>query len=135
MPQSPASSGVSSSGSLKKSASECAANGRAPLSGLSELREVPLSSALELLGIHRKADSTFAALKVARTERWHVSTSQADFELIITGRLWFDTRARKGGAGALDLVMHVLELSCGGATRLLREALRSAQRRPRPMPS
>jgi hypothetical protein len=48
------------------------------------------------------------------SRRFHVSCSNCDFRLILTGERWFDelvettsTRRGVGGGGAIDLVMHL----------------------------
>ena len=58
-----------------------------------------------------KPDLTFTPAKDAGSRRWHALTTQGDFEILTTGLKWYDTRARKGGGGAIDLTMHVLGLS------------------------
>jgi hypothetical protein len=40
----------------------------------------------------------FIPVKDADSRRWHVHTTQGDFEILTTGLKWYDTRARKGGA-------------------------------------
>jgi hypothetical protein len=42
-----------------------------------------------------------------------------EFEILTTGPKWYDTRAKKGGGGAIDLAMHVLGLSFVDAVKLL----------------
>jgi hypothetical protein len=44
-----------------------------------------------------------------------------EFEILTTGVKWLDTRANKGGGGAIDLAMHVLHLSFVDAVKLLIE--------------
>lgn len=43
-----------------------------------------------------------------------------DFELLLRGPKFFDTRLQRGGGGAVDLVMHVRHVDFKGATNLLR---------------
>jgi len=75
--------------------------------------------ALASLATHIKADSTFVPFKDARTQRWHVHTERGDFEILTTGSKWYDTRARRGGGGAIDLAMHLCDLSFVDAVRRL----------------
>ena len=78
---------------------------------LTRLREMPAGDALALLAIHVKADPTYLALKADHSRRWHAHTNCGEFEILTTGLKWYDTRARRGGGGAIDLAMHVLGLS------------------------
>lgn len=89
---------------------------------LASLREMPSEDALALLAIYYKADSTYFPVKDARSRRWHVTTANGDFELLTTGPTkWYDTRAKKGGGGAIDLAMHLRKLSFVEAVELLTE--------------
>lgn len=78
---------------------------------LTRLREMPASDALALLATHVKADPTYVPVKANQSSRWHARTSRGEFEILTTGPKWYDTRARLGGGGAIDLAMHVLGLS------------------------
>lgn len=86
---------------------------------LSSLRDIPSEEALRLLAIHRKVDPTYVPVKDNRSCRWHVRTDCGEFEILTTGPKWYDTRAKKGGGGAIDLAMHLLQLSFRDAVRLL----------------
>jgi hypothetical protein len=88
---------------------------------LTPLREMPSEDALALLAIHCKPDSTFQPVKQSTTRRWHARTSGGEFEILTTGSKWYDTRAKIGGGGAIDLAMHVLRLSLVDAVRILIE--------------
>ena len=89
---------------------------------LAALRELPSDTALERIAISAKADSTYHPAKHRATRRWHVRTACGEFEILTTGTKWYDTRAKKGGGGAIDLTMHVLRLSFVDAVRrLIRE--------------
>lgn len=88
---------------------------------LTRIREMPSEDALTLLAIHCKADPTFHPVKQATTRRWHVLTTGGDFEILTTGVKWLDTRANKGGGGAIDLAMHVLHMSFIDAVKHLIE--------------
>lgn len=78
---------------------------------LTRLREMPAGDALALLAIHVKADPSYLPLKSDHSRRWHVRTTRGEFEILTTGPKWYDTRAHRGGGGAIDLAMHVLGLS------------------------
>jgi len=55
--------------------------------------------------------------------RWQASPAVPRhlFEVTTTGPKWYDTRAKIGGGGAIDLAMHLLELSFVDAVRILIE--------------
>ncbi len=86
---------------------------------LSELRALSSADALASLATLAKSDATFVPTKDPRTQRWHVHTERGDFEILTTGPKWYDTRARIGGGGAIDLAMHLLGLSFVDAVRRL----------------
>jgi hypothetical protein len=88
---------------------------------LARLPEQPSEEILARLAIHLKVDSTFAPAKDIRSRRWHVHAAGGDFEILTTGLKWYDTRARKGGGGAIDLTMHLLGGSFVEAVRFLTE--------------
>ena len=44
-------------------------------------------------------------------------------ELLVTGPKWYDTRAEKGGGGAIDLAMHLLRLDFVSAVKRLQAAI------------
>lgn len=86
---------------------------------LQRLRDIDCARVLELIDGHFKRDRSFVPVKNESTQRWHCSTVRGDFELLITGSKWFDTRARKGGGGAIDLVMALTGCSFVDAVRVL----------------
>lgn len=86
---------------------------------LTPLREMPSEDALALLAIFCKVDSTFQPVKQPTTRRWHARTSAGEFEILTTGPKWYDTRAKIGGGGAIDLAMHVLQVTFVDAVRIL----------------
>lgn len=75
---------------------------------------------LEKLGCCAKADNSFEPLSALGTQRCHVNAEREDFELLLLGPKIFDTRLKRGGGGAVDLVMHVRHVDFKGATALLR---------------
>ena len=86
---------------------------------LERLRDLPSEIALARLATTLKPDPTFMPIKDAGSRRWHAHTPYGDFEILTTGPKWYDTRARKGGGGAIDLAMHVLGLSFVDAVKHL----------------
>jgi hypothetical protein len=78
---------------------------------------------LDRLGCYWKADPTFAPIESKHTKRLHLNVEGVDFELLITGPKFFDPRAKRGGGGAVDLVMHLYGGDFRGAVRRLRAVL------------
>jgi hypothetical protein len=89
---------------------------------LTSLRGIPSEEALTLLAMYCKADPLYVPVKDPRSRRWHVRTPCGEFEILTTGPAkWYDTRAKKGGGGAIDLTMHLLQVSFVDAVKLLAE--------------
>ena len=86
---------------------------------LAALRRIPSEQVLRRLAIHMKPDPTYVPRKNLGTRRWHVLTDRGDFEILTSGRLWFDMRERRGGGSAIDLAMHLLGVSFVEAVRRL----------------
>ena len=84
---------------------------------LEKVRAVPLASILESLRYHVAVDRDFVPEKDARSQRWIVSSVRGSAELLVTGPKWFDTRVARGGGGAVDLVMHLENLSFVSAVK------------------
>jgi dihydrodipicolinate synthase/N-acetylneuraminate lyase len=91
------------------------------------LREIASEQVLVALSIHVKADSTYVPLKDSDSRRWHAQTTHGDFELITTREKWYDTRAKKGGHGAIDLAMHIMGVPFVQAVKLLCQELPRAK--------
>jgi hypothetical protein len=86
---------------------------------LTRLREMPAGDVLALVAIEVKADPTYLPIETGRSRRWHVRSARGQFEILTTGPKWYDTRARRGGGGAIDLAMHLLGVSFVEAVRHL----------------
>ena len=84
-------------------------------------RNLDAAVALLALANHAKRDPTFVPIKDRTTTRWHANVAGRDFELLLTGPKYFDTRAETGGGGAIDLAMHVLRADFKTATGALRK--------------
>lgn len=69
---------------------------------------------------YAKADCTFEPLSTQGTKRYQVNAEGQDFELLLRGPKFCDTRLKRGGGSALDLIMHVRHIDIKGATDLLR---------------
>jgi hypothetical protein len=89
---------------------------------LERLRALAALDVLRLLAEHTKLDQDFVPVRATRTCRVHVSANGADWELLVDGTRFFDTRARKGGGGAVDLVMHLWQVPFKRAVKMLKEA-------------
>jgi len=84
---------------------------------LARLRDMPVSDTLDALGLYWKRDPDFRPVKDKETIRVHVSIGGGVIELLATGAKWYDTRAEKGGGGAIDLTMHLLRLDFVSAVK------------------
>jgi hypothetical protein len=90
---------------------------------LEQWRELDALFVLDRLGCYAKRDVSFHPIKARKTARYHVNANGRDWELLITGPKFWDTRADNGGGGAVDLVMHLFSLDFRRALRMLRTAL------------
>jgi hypothetical protein len=86
---------------------------------LDALRSMPITETLNRLGLHWKRDPDFVPVKDKATVRLNVSIGGGAVELLATGPKWYDTRAQRGGGGAIDLAMHLLRLSFVDAVKRL----------------
>ncbi len=86
---------------------------------LERWRALDVLFVLGKLGFFAKADNTFEPVSAQGTQRYHVNADGQDFELLIRGPKFFDTRLNRGGGGAVDLVMHLRHVDFKGATHLL----------------
>jgi hypothetical protein len=77
--------------------------------------------ALAVLADYAKQDTSFVATTSVGTTRWHASAGGHDFEMLCSGPKFFDTRARRGGGGAVDLAMHLYGFSFKQAAKCLKE--------------
>ncbi len=91
-------------------------------SELVRLRGLAVLGVLHLMAEHTKLDRDFAPVRAFNTRRVHVTAAGADWELLVDGARFFDTRERKGGGGAVDLVMHLWRVPFKQAVKMLREA-------------
>ena len=90
---------------------------------LEKVRAVPLARVLESLRYHVAVDRDFLPTKDARSQRWIISSERGSTELLVTGPKWFDTRVARGGGGAVDLVMHLENLSFVSAVKRIASTL------------
>lgn len=90
---------------------------------LARLRELSCSQVLPLVCTFVKMDPDFTPIKNRYTQRWHLNVEGRDFELLTTGPKFFDTNAKSGGGGAIDLVMHLTGLTFKQSVKRLQEVL------------
>jgi hypothetical protein len=70
---------------------------------------------------HIKIDRTFLPTTSRLSSRWIVHAAGQDWEILCTGPKFWDTRAERGGGGAVDLVMHLHRISFKAAVKLLKD--------------
>ncbi|MFT4438211.1 hypothetical protein ACMX25_33230 [Caballeronia sp. 15715] len=78
---------------------------------------------LQKVGCCTKRDIPFHPVTARDTARYHVNAAGSDFELLLNGPKFWDTRANRGGGGAVDLAMHVFKSDFKRALRLLTATL------------
>jgi hypothetical protein len=91
-------------------------------SSLVRWRSLDATHVLRALADYAKQDVTFHPLKDHRTTRWHACIRGCEFELLLTGPKFWDTRAEKGGGGAVDLTRHLTGVGFTQAAELLTAA-------------
>lgn len=82
-------------------------------------RAMDSSLCLGALADHAKEDRSFQPCADQRTTRWHAYVAGQDVELLCTGPKFWDTRAKRGGGGAVDLAMHLFRLDFKHAVAML----------------
>lgn len=90
-------------------------------STLARWRSLDAARCLGAVADYAKKDLTFKARANPHTTRWHAHVAGHDVELLCTGSKFWDTRAERGGGGAVDLVVHLFSLDFKRAVRLLRD--------------
>jgi hypothetical protein len=90
---------------------------------LAQWRALDALDVLGRLGCYAKRDVSFRPVAAAGTTRYHVNANGRDWELLLTGPKFWDTRANKGGGGAIDLAMHLFALDFKRSVRMLRTVL------------
>jgi hypothetical protein len=89
---------------------------------LDHWRRLHADKVLLAMANHAKIDPMFVPVKDAVTRRWHASVGTREFELLLTGPKFWDTRACVGGGGAIDLACHLFGCSFKAAIRRLESA-------------
>jgi hypothetical protein len=89
------------------------ANQKMKISELADqVRNIPLSEVLERYGFEAKPEGTTLR---AKSEHHNI---------VVTGSRWFDNKAGVGGAGAIDLVIHIAKADFSSACRSLADQFR-----------
>lgn len=88
---------------------------------LTRWQSLPAVEVLLALADFAKEDSTFRPIQSRSTTRWHARVAHDEFELLLTGPKFWDTRAQVGGGGAVDLAMHLMRKDFKSAARELQE--------------
>lgn len=90
-------------------------------SDLTRWQSLQAAHVLKSLADYVKVDTSFNPVSSHATTRVHVCVAGGEWELLLTGTKFFDTRAEKGGGGAVDLVMHLWRVPFRQAARLLKD--------------
>ena len=92
-------------------------------SELARWRALPAADVLKALADHIKKDPDFIPISRQSASRWHVNIRGQEYEFLCDGPKFFDTRQKRGGGGAIDLVMYVFRLDFKGAVARLKGLL------------
>lgn len=87
---------------------------------LARWRAISALNVLLAVADHVKIDRSFKPKTRGTTTRVHVAVAGSDWELLVDGPKFYDTRAHHGGGGAVDLVMHLQRVRFKDAVALLR---------------
>lgn len=90
-------------------------------SDLERWRALDALAVLRAVAEHLKEDESFSPIGAPGTSRLHVSAAGHDWELLVQGPKFWDARARLGGGGAVDLVMHLNQIGFKQAVAFLRK--------------
>lgn len=89
---------------------------------LERLRSMDAAAVLSRLADHAKPDPTFKPISAEHTSRWNVTAQGRNFEFLLNGPKFYDTRLKRGGGGAIDLAMHLFTIDFKRAIERLRGA-------------
>lgn len=89
---------------------------------LQRFRLLEATVCLELMGAYVKEDRDYEPTTAKTTRRVHVSAAGNDWELLVDGPKFYDTRTRTGGGGAIDLAMYLWGVPFKKAVGMLKAA-------------
>ena len=93
---------------------------------LARVRALPIEDALTGLGIYYQIDPDYRPVKNSSSKRLMISATQGFYEIVLTPPMkWFDSRSKKGGGGAIDLVMYIRGCTFVEAVKLLQGVLKT----------
>ncbi|MFS8981165.1 hypothetical protein PO002_43500 [Cupriavidus necator] len=87
---------------------------------LARWRKLEAVVVLRAVAEYAKQDGQFRPRQSNGTTRWHANVGGVDYEILCTGPRFLDTRANRGGGGAVDLVMHLMRLDFKRAVVVLK---------------
>lgn len=90
-------------------------------STLKRWRDLDSAVVLNAIADIIKRDRTFQPLTSHLSTRWIVHAAGRDWEILCTGSKFWDTRAERGGGGAVDLVMYLHRIPFKAAVALLKD--------------
>jgi hypothetical protein len=84
------------------------------------VQALELDAAIVLRELSRRVwhDETFQSL-CPHTERWIAIFRSVEYDFILRGAQWFDTRMARGGNGPLSLTMHMTGCNASSAMQFL----------------
>jgi hypothetical protein len=88
-------------------------------SALERWRGLDAATVLTAMAVHAKPDPLYIPVKDRASRRWHAHVAGRDYELLLTGAKFWDTRQAVGGGGAVDLVIHLTGCDFKAACREL----------------
>lgn len=91
---------------------------------LERWRSIDASDVISKFADFAKCDQTYVPIKNEKSKRWNVTIRETgEYEIITTGPKWYDTRTKRGGGGAVDLVMHLCNIDFLQAVAKIRGVL------------
>jgi len=91
---------------------------------LDKWRMLNAADVIQKLADYANCDTTYIPIKSEKSSRWYVTIRESgEYEILTTGPKWFDMRSKRGGGGAIDLVMHLYNIDFKQAVAKLRGAL------------
>lgn len=90
---------------------------------LEKYRNLDCERIIPIVCDYFKEDTTFRPTKNDNTRRWNIKVLDKELEILTTGPKWFDVRSQKGGGGAIDLIMHLMESDFVSAVKLLNKII------------